>query len=280
LPRVILYAALIFFTLLVVVPVGWAVLNSLKRAAEFASGKPWALPKSLYLANYASAWVGARMGDYFLNTVLLTALSLAILLIVSVPCAYVLSRFKFRGARILDLLIMAGIFINVNYNVIPLYTMVNGVGRFLRIRMLADNAVVVSLIYAGTSVSFSVYLLCGFFRTLSTAFEEAAKIDGCGDARMLLTVVAPLIMPSVVIVLLFNFLKFWNEYLIAVTFLTTTAKWTLPIGLLDLMEVERLAGDRGRMFAGLTIMLVPTVAFFIAVQDKLMKGMTLGGIKG
>jgi len=277
--RIVLYIVLSLFALIVLVPLFWAILASFKTKEDFANRPAYAFPSEMHWANYGNAWVDAKMGSYLGNTLLITVLSLVLLILISVPCAYVLGRYRFRGRKILNSLMLAGIFINVNYIVIPIYTMTSSVTDAFGIVGFTNSPVMVAIIYASTSVAFSVYLMEGFFAGLSPSFEEAAMLDGCGYFRMLIMIVAPLAMPSILIVLLFNFLKFWNEYLIANTFLIDPSWYTLSKGLLTLMHQDRASNDTGRMFAGLTIVMLPTVIFYAAVQNQLTKGLTVGGVK-
>ena len=277
---IILYGILSIFALIVLVPLIWVIFQSFKEKTEFFGYSSWTLPKGLYFQNYVNAWVEAGMSDYFFNTILVTALALFFVTVLSIPCAYALSRYQFKGSKLLTTLLMGGIFINVNYIVIPIYTMITKFGRAMGIRGLVNNLVVLALIYAVTSVPFAVYLLSGFFKTMQHEYEEAAKIDGCGYFGTLTKVMIPLAKPSIVTVILFNFLKFWNEYIIGVTFISDPKKWTLSIGLLNIMEVERTANDYGRMYAGLVIAMLPTIILYCIVQKKLTEGINVGGIKG
>lgn len=153
------------------------------------------------------------MGDYFFHSILLTATSLILLIVLAVPCSYTLSRFKFRGVGVITLIFMAGLFINTNYIVLPLYLMIYRIGG----AAMTNNYVTVTVLYASTSLSFSIYLLSSYFRGLSPSYEEAAKIDGCGYFKTFLYICAPLAMPSILTVILFNFLSYWNEYMLAQT---------------------------------------------------------------
>lgn len=271
---------LFILALVVLLPLAWVFLQSVKPKEEFFGTTAWSLPSRIALENFRNAWVTANMGQYFLNTVLVTALAMVFLLLLSVPCAYALSRFHFRFNHIISMILMSGIFINVNYIVVPIYTMISRFGRTVGVKGLTDNLVILALIYAVTSVPFAVYLLSGYLTSLQKEYEEAAHIDGCGYFGTLFHVVIPLMKPSIVTVMVFNFLKFWNEYLIGITFLTDTKKWTISIGLLNIMEVERVANDYGRLYAGLTIAMIPTILFYCLVQNQLTKGITVGGIKG
>ena len=122
------------------------------------------------------------------------------------------------------------------------------------------------------------YLLSGYFKTLPKAYEEAALIDGCGYYKTMVRVMIPMAKPSIITVILFNFLAFWNEYIIALTLLPSTSK-TLPVGLLNLMQATRGKAEYGMMYAGLVVVMLPTLILYIIVQKKLTQGMTLGGLK-
>ena len=278
--KVIIYVALIVFAITIIVPVAWVFMASFKRNAEFI-GKgtnPWALPEQLQWQNYVTAFVDAEMGKFFLNSVIVTALSLVILLVIALPAAYALSRFDFKGKKILNIAFMAGLFVNINYIVVPIFLMLSGANRMLGVEFFLDNRLILSIIYASSSLSFSIYLLSGYFKTLPKGYEEAAYIDGCGYFKTMVKIMIPMARPSIITVILFQFLSFWNEYIIAFTLMDENS--TLAVGLKNLMAVERTATNYGIMYAGLVIVMIPVLILYVCVQKQLTKGMTLGGLKG
>ena len=278
--KVIIYIALIAMTISIIVPVLWVFMASFKRNAEFI-GKgtnPWALPEQLQWQNYVTAFVDAEMGEFFLNSVIVTALALVLLLVIALPAAYALSRFDFKGKKILNVAFMAGLFVNINYIVVPIFLMLSGANRMLGVDFFLDNRFILALIYASSSLSFSIYLLSGYFKTLPKGFEEAAYIDGCGYFKTMVSIMIPMAKPSILTVILFQFLSFWNEYIIAFTVMNEHN--TLAVGLKNLMAVERTATNYGIMYAGLVIVMIPVLVLYICVQKQLTKGMTLGGLKG
>ncbi|MGL4990886.1 MAG: carbohydrate ABC transporter permease [Sarcina sp.] len=280
-----IYFCLTVFSLSIIVPLAWSFLAAFKHKSEFY-GNPWALPQGFYLENFKKAFVEAHMGEYFLNSLIITGLSLAILLIVAIPAAYVLSRFEFKSKLVLNSLFSAGLFVNVNYIVVPIFLLILDGDKLLKqvfslpasMSLLLDSRIVVSIVYAATSIPFTIYLLSGYFKSLSKAYEEAAYIDGCSHFKTLTKIMIPMAKPSIITVILFNFLSFWNEYIIALTLLPNGAK-TLPLGLVNLMQVQKTATDYGAMYAGLAIVMVPTIILYMLVQKKLTEGMNVGGIK-
>ncbi len=265
--------------LTVIIPVAWVFLASLKGNAEFY-GNPFSLPEALHFENFVSAWNEAHMGSYFLNSVIVTALAIAILLVIALPASYVLARFRFRGRSVMRGLFMSGLFINVSYIVVPIFLLLVDVDRAIGVPLLLNNRFVLALVYASTALPFTIYLLTGFFETLPRDFEEAAFVDGCGYGRTMVSVMLPMARPSVITVILFHFLAFWNEYIIALTLMTKDTTKTLPVGLMNLMKAQNAAAQYGQMYAGLVIVMLPTLILYILVQKKLTQGMTAGGIKG
>ncbi|MNM77251.1 Trehalose transport system permease protein SugB [compost metagenome] len=278
-----IYVVLIALAIIIIIPVLWAFMASIKQDTEFY-GNPWALPEGIHLQNFADAWLKANMGSFMLNSVLVTVIALGILLIVALPASYVLSRFKFRGNGFLNLMFMAGLFINVNYIVVPIFLMLNNGDKTLRgilgHPVLLNNLFILALVYAAMSLPFTIYLMSGYFKSLPKEFEEAASVDGAGHFRTMVQVIMPMAKPSIVTVILFNFLSYWNEYIISMTLLTKPTFKTLPVGLMNLMAAQKSAVQYGQMYAGLVLVMLPTLIIYILVQKKLTQGMTMGGLKG
>ena len=279
-----IYFVLVALAVSIVVPVGWVFMASIKENSEFY-GNPWTLPLGFHWENFVNAWNAAKMGEYMLNSVIVTAMALGILLIVALPASYALARFQFKGSKFLNMAFMGGLFINVNYIVVPIFLMLRdgdtwmmknvGSGWFL------NNLFVLALVYAATALPFTVYLLSGYFITLPHDFEEAAYIDGAGFFQTMWQIIFPMAKPSIITVILFNFLSFWNEYIISMTLMNgMDAPKTLPVGLLNLMQAQQSAAQYGMMYAGLVMVMLPTLILYIFVQKQLTQGMTVGGIKG
>lgn len=279
--RLFIYMALIALAVTIFIPVAWVFVASIKENPEFY-GSPWAMPKGFYFQNFIDAFQKANMGTYLLNSIMVTALSLIILLIVALPAAYVLARYTFKGSKVLNSFFKAGLFINVNYIVVPIFLMLLKGDTFLRTYFgngfLLDNLFVLAIVYAATALPFTIYLLSSYFQTLPSTFEEAAFIDGAGYFKTMIQIMIPMARPSIITVILFNFLTFWNEYIIALTLIPGTNK-TLPVGLMNLMAAQKSAANYGQMYAGMVIVMLPTLILYMLVQKKLTQGMSLGGLK-
>ena len=281
--KIFIYLVLGLLAVLILIPVVWVMVASVKETVEHY-GNPWALPTHLHWQNFVDAWKKADMGAYMGHSVMVTGLALIILLVVALPASYCLARFNFVGQKFLNTCFMAGLFINVNYIVVPIYLMLADGDKWLKNVLgsgfLLNNHVVVAVVYAATALPFTIYLLSSYFATLPHDFEEAAYIDGAGYWRTMLEIIFPMAKPSIITVILFNFLSFWNEYIIIKTLVTDRDQWTLPAGLLNLMQAQQSAAEYGPMYAGLVLVMLPVLILYICVQKNLTKGMTVGGLKG
>ncbi len=282
--KAVIYIVLIVLAVAIIIPVAWVFMASVKQNSEFY-GNPFTLPKGIYLQNFVDAWTKARMGDYFMTSVLITALSLTILLVVALPAAYVLSRYNFMGRKVIRGGFMAGLFINVNYIVVPIFLMFVAGDRLLNQlfgkAFFLNNPFVVSVVLASTTLPFTIYLLSSYLATLPKDYEEAAYVDGAGYFTTMVRIILPMAKPSIITVILFEFLAYWNEYIISMTMLTDpNGARTLPVGLLNLMKAQNAKAEYGQMYAGLVLVMIPTLILYMCVQKKLTQGMTLGGLKG
>ena len=267
-------------------PLVFMFVSSLKPGSRILQGldSPMAfLPVGdISLGNYFGVFDRVPVAQFMFNSVLVTALALAICLVVAVPAAYVLARFDFRGKSVIAVLLLAGLFLNVNYIVIPIFLMLLGWDRALRDVLrggfFIDNLAVLALVYAATSLPFTIYLLTSFFRTIPVEYEEAATLDGSSRLRTMVSVMLPLASPVINTALLFNFLAYWNDFIISLTLMPGENK-TVQVGLLNLFQAQRAAADYGQLYAGMVIVMVPVIVFYLIVQRRLLQSVGGGGIK-
>ena len=201
--KVLIYLMLSFLALLIIVPVAWVFMASIKENSEFYRS-PWALPAGFYFQNFVDAWQKASMGSYMLNSIIVTALAITLLIVIALPAAYVLARFKFRSSKFWNVMFMAGLFINVNYIVVPIFLMLSNGDTYLRKTIghpfFLNNLFILAVVYAATALPFTIYLLSGYFKSLARDYEEAAYVDGAGYFRTMVQVILPMAKPSIVTV--------------------------------------------------------------------------------
>jgi len=300
----VLYSVLCGWLLAVVLPLAWIFVNSARSSQEIFEnpfGVPWLLAGSPHEGagdvptpwegakqNFAKAWVKSHFSSFFLNSVIVTAASLAGILSVASMAAYVLARFPFRGSRAVFLYFISGMMIPAQLVLVPLFFQFTELSRFFT-RLLAPLGYEVQLhdslsglvtIYIALSLPFTILILTGFFKTLPGALREAGIMDGCGEYRVFWHVMLPLARPGLITAAIFNFLGVWNEYLFALVFVNTPAKKTLPLGLASVSIQAQYRTDFGLMFAGLVIVMIPTLAVYGLLQRQLTRGITLGALKG
>lgn len=272
---------LVICALTIFVPVVWVFFASFKDKSEFY-GSPWTMPKGLHWQNFVDAFQDAHLGQYFGTSVFVTALAMVLCLIVALPCSYVMARFDFPGKKILKIAIQGGLFINVNYIVVPIFLMLVDADKLVYEifpdGFFVNNPVMLAVVYAATSLPFTVFLLQDFFASIPKDFEEAALIDGASQLKIMTRIFFPMAMPAISMSMLFNFLSYWNDYIISMTLMTGENR-TIQVGLLNLMQTQKAATNYGRLYAGMVIVMVPVLIFYAIVQKKLLQTSTMGGLK-
>lgn len=272
LEKTLLRALLILILIIVIYPLIWNVLSSFKTNQEHMLD-PMALPKGLHWENYSKAIQATNMFVTIRNSFYVVAVSLAVLLVCAVPCSYVLVRYDFPLCKSINALIMACIFVNASYIIIPL---------FMEIRMfkLLNNLTVIGVLCATFSIPYSVFLLSGYMREIPRDYEEAAILDGCTPFGVLRHVVIPLSKSIIFTVSIINVLTTWGEYALSLVLLSNPAKQTYPLAMANLYETARFATDWGALFAAMAVSLAPTLVLFTIGEKYAIKGITVGGLKG
>ena len=263
---------LIGTALVMLYPLIWNLYSSFKTNTEFLSDA-FALPSGLAWDNYQRALVKSHLTENLLNSVFVVLVCLVSILLLTVPAAYCLVRFRFPGARVIMGIYMSALFIQATYIMIPLFLQVNALG-------LLDRLLPLGVLYGVMQFPFSIFLLSGFIRGIPRDYEEAAMIDGCGFFSILRHIIYPMSRPGIVTVCMLSAMAAWNEYPVALVMITDLNRQTLPVGLANLFEVQRYATDWGALFAALILVLVPTIALFLAGQKQLVRGIAMGGLKG
>ncbi|MFJ6167364.1 carbohydrate ABC transporter permease [Micromonospora orduensis] len=263
---------LLIWGLLTVLPLLWMFLSSFKTNGEILAD-PWGLPGALRWDNWARAWTGAHIGRYFLNSLVVVAGSVSLTMLMGATAAYVFARYEFRGRQFVYYLFVGGLMFPVFLALVPLFFVVRNAGLF-------NTWVGLILVYAAYSLPFTVFFLTAFFRTLPTSVAEAAMVDGCGHFRLFFRVMLPMARPGLISVAIFNFLSHWNQFLLPQVLMQgDESKWMLAQGLFALSVSQGYAGDYARLFAGLSIAVLPVLAIYVAFQRQVQTGLTAGQLK-
>lgn len=259
-----------FFGLMAVGPLLWVIFTSFKPSDEIFIS-PFKPPTRIAWENYHNAMSEAHIGLYVRNSLFATVLTLLILLPVAAMAAYVLAKYPFRGSKLVQTLFTAGMMFPNFLAVVPLYMLM---GRLGMLNSLTGLVVV----YVAYSLSFSIFVLQGFFAQLPDELAEAATIDGCGPHATFWKVMLPLAKPGIVVTGIFNAIGLWNEYNLAKVLLQGDLQ-TLPLGLANLAMNQQYKNDMGALFAALTITMIPLLILYWLVKDRIQEAMLAGSIK-
>jgi ABC-type glycerol-3-phosphate transport system permease component len=272
-----IYLSLFSYFIIVVYPMFWLCYTSLKDDREIFL-HPFALPAANNLAwnNYTRAWVDGHFGEYFFNSVLLTSTTVLATTFLAAMTAYALARFVFPGVRGVLFYFLAGLMIPLQLAIVPLFFQLKSMN-------LLDSLPGLFLVYLAFGFPFAIFVMTGFFKSLPASLHESAQLDGAGEFGAFWHVMLPLARPGLITVGIFLFLGNWNEFFVA--FMTLSGEGserirTLPLGLANITIVANYRSDWGLAFAGLVLMMLPTLIAYIFLQKQLTKGITAGAVKG
>jgi ABC-type glycerol-3-phosphate transport system permease component len=265
------YVILGLWSLFTIFTILWVIASSFKTNRELFQAV-WSLPKEFQIENYVKAWETVKMGQYFSNSLIVVLASVFVVLLISAPVSYILTRVKFKGSGLLLLVFIAGIGIPVQLLYIPLFMITTQLG-------VINSLWGLGILYVSLSIPFTVFILSGFFATLPTELEEAATIDGCSDFQVYWKVLLPLASPGLITAAIFNFIFLWNEYQIALVFINDPDLRTLPLGLYALSNAMQYTGDWVGLMAGVVIIMVPTIILYTVLSERMIAGITMGSVK-
>ena len=246
------------------------VLNSFKEKFEMLTKGVFQLPDALNWNNYTEVLKGG-FGTYFKNSVIVLAISLILLLFIASCASYPLARFKFKLANPIYALIVACMSIPVHITLIPVFKMAKSTGLYDSIWALIGP-------YIAFAVPISVFILTSFMKEIPREIEESAEIDGCGKIKMFFSMIIPLAKPGLATLAIYNGVNMWNEFSFAYTLTQSSANRTLPLAIWEFQGQYSM--NTPMIMAVLTLTLLPMIIMFIIFQDKLVKGMTAGAVKG
>ena len=269
LPGYIVVIAWIAFTALILF---WIFAASLSTSRDIFTGTVLEFASGFHWENYVSAWTTQNVSVFFGNSLLYSIVSCAGVLLISAPAAYVLSRWKFVGSRALRIALVVAMSVPAIMIIMPLYSLAVAWG-------IKGRAVLIAL-YIMLRVPYTTIYLLDFFSTLSRGYEEAAALDGCTPGKTFWIIMLPLVQPAVVTVTIFNFLSVWNEFFMALIFTASADMTPVGVGLLQIVNSMQYSHDYGGMFAAVIIVFLPTFLLYIFMSEKIIAGVTGGGMKG
>ncbi|CAN7398665.1 MULTISPECIES: carbohydrate ABC transporter permease [unclassified Paenibacillus] len=273
LAKMLVWIILIIWSVAVLYPLVWTLLDALKNNEQFFLNAPWALPKfPLLWSNFSYVWSKYNFSTYFLNSIVVTVGSTLLGMILAAMTAYILARYDFKGNKLLLTIYISSMMIPFALALIPLFFLLNDLH-------LINTWLGLILVYAALNLPFGIFLLVGFYKSLPKEIEEAAIIDGTSHYGTFFRVMLPLSQPGLITVMITNMLNNWNEYFLGVVLTNEPTKYTLPIGLAVMQAEMQYRVEWGPLFAGLLITTLPTLIVYMIYQRQIASGITAGAVK-
>jgi ABC-type glycerol-3-phosphate transport system permease component len=261
---------LILVALSCIAPFIWMINSSLQSEEEFIANHGLHRAISLNVVNYKQALINEHLWMYFLNSVAYTITTVTLIALISSLAGYAFSRLKFWGKNVIFFMFLSAMMIPLPAGFVPVYVLLN------KLHMVNPTGYVLAMTNMGLSLS--IYLFKTFFDQIPSDLEEAARIDGCNRLQIWWHVAMPLIKPAMAVVIVFNALNVWNEFILASLMFTENSQMPLQVGLMDIYYRNIISHTL--VMAALTIAALPVICLYLRMQKQFIKGLTAGAIVG
>ncbi|MEC3640827.1 carbohydrate ABC transporter permease [Bacillus halotolerans] len=260
---------LFLYLIAIAYPLLWMVMSAFKSSDDIFENS-WSLPSSWHPENFVSAW-NQGISSYFMNSVIVTALTCVITVFISAWAAYGLSRFEFKGRGFFLVLCLGGLMLTPQVSLVPLYSIIQSLGLY-------NTYWALILPYAAYRIPFTIILIRSYFLSISKELEEAAYLDGCTSFGVFFRIFLPMSVPILVTSGILTAYHTWNEFMFAIIFIDDENLRTIPAGLMQFRDA--LQTDWGVLLAGLTISAAPIIILFLFMQKYFVRGIASGSVKG
>lgn len=266
------YIPLILWVAFFGVALGWILFASFSTTKEIFTNN--LLGSGPHLENYIDAWKYNNVPHYFVNSTVVTGISCGLIVLIAAPASYVLAKKTFLGDKLVLNSFLLSMSIPQVMLIIPIYIW------FIKAN-LVGHLVTLLILYTTLNIPYTVFFLTSFFSTIPGELTEAAMIDGCSEGKAMWKIIMPMATPGIITVTIFNFMNIWNEYFIALIFANGNDKIrTLSMGLQNMITSMTYTGDWAGLFASIMIVFMPTFVLYLFLSEKIVAGITGGGVKG
>lgn len=263
------YLIAILFAVIAAFPFVFMVMAAFKTQGEFLDNPFW-LPREATLQNFLGL-ITPQFGRYFLNSIIITGVSVIGTVAIGTLAAYPLSRMKLRLNPLILILFLAGMMVPIHVTLIPLYILTQDIGLF-------DNIAALFGPFIAFNLPITIYIMVGFFRQVPESILSAARIDGAGTWAVFRQILLPLSGPAISTVAIINFIAIWNDFIFPLILLNNPGNYPLPLGLSDFASQYRI--DVPGTMAALVVSSLPTILFFLVAQEKVVAGLGAGALAG
>lgn len=267
--RYLVVVVFIALAIIAIYPMVWTVSNSLKTDVDLFENT-WEFPAEPRWSNYARAWEFG-IAKYMVNSVIVTAASVAGTIAISTMAAYALARFRFPGQTLLFFFILGGLMLAPQVTLIPLFRTLVRLGIY-------NTYLALILPNIAFGIPFTTFLLRAYIIELPREIEEAAYIDGASSVGVFWHVIVPLSRPMIASAVVLESMRVWNEFMFALTFIESDALRTIPVGIMSFTSALRT--EYTVVMSGLVITALPIILIFLIAQGQFIRGLSAGGVKG
>lgn len=272
LKKLLPHVALLAYLLVVLFPFLFVLFSSVKKDNNAIALNPFGIPKEFVFNNYVEAWVNAKISTYFFNSLYISVLASVASILLASMFAFAVTRMRQgKWNTILFSLVLVGMLIPNNALMLPIYTIVRKMG-------ILNTHWALIIPYIANAIPFTIIILAAFMRNLPREIEEAAVMDGLKAPGIFARIIVPLTVPAMVTVFIVNFLGNWNEFLLANYFLSNDELRTLPVGMVQFRDQYQM--NYAQMSAGIVFSVLPVIIIYAILQEKIIEGVTAGGVKG
>jgi raffinose/stachyose/melibiose transport system permease protein len=263
-------SVLIINAFMVLLPVFFLFNSALRETNSFASN-PFSLARDPHWENFQQVWSDGEFATYLKNSLIVTGGSLIVILICALGAGFILGRYNFKGNALIFGFILTGMLIPAKLAILPLFIQ-------LKWMNLLDSHLGLILVYSSGALPAAVFIMSGFFRSLPSDLDNAARIDGASEFQLLTRVLAPLVRPGMAIVAIYSAIPIWNDFFLPLVFLQSPENKTIMQGLT--VFFGQYASQWGVLFAGLTMAALPLIILYLILSEQFIKGLTAGAVKG
>ena len=264
------YAFLSFYALLILYPLFFLLISSLKSNDEIFT-RPWGLPLEWNVRSYAQVWGQYEVSRYFLNSLYYSTISVVITVAICSTASYAIARLKWELSGLTLGYFLLGLMVPTHSTLVPLYITFSKLG-------MNHPRVTMILLFVAFSIPFSVFVLSGFIRSIPKEMEESAVMDGCSLPKAFWRIVFPLLTPPLATVTIFNFLGSWNDLIFSLIFINDEAFKPIQLGIMRFQG--NFSTNYSLMLSAIVIALVPSTIVYVLLQNKIVDGFTAGAVKG
>ena len=263
------YGFLGFYGVMIVYPLLFTLMSSFKTNQEIFS-TPWALPRSLSLHFYIRLFTEFNMQSYLLNSLFYATVVCLVGLVVTTTAAYAIGRMRWKLSKVALGLLMTGLMVPMHAIIVPLYILTTRIG--------VTNRMALMLIFITNTIPVSTFMIIGFLKGIPREIEESAVIDGCSIPRAFVSIVCPMLKPTLATVTIFNFLSVWNDLLLSLIFLNEETQKTLQLGIVRFKNA--FYTDYNILLSGIIVGVLPSILVYLFMSEKIISGISAGAIKG